>query len=496
MRSAILPGVLLALGTAANLVGQESSRLSVTARSAPDSLVGVDGRPQDAERTTLTIRQRSPASADTVQLDVVYLRLAARGPGAGAPIVFLMGGPGVPASVIGRIPPYWTLFDRLRSVADVILLDQRGVGLSTPALTCPPTTHPAPDFLMTRRRMAEELASAYAPCVAHWRDRGMPAELFTVSDVADDIEAVRRQLGVPRVSLLGFSYGTRIALEYAHRYPERVDRLALQGVLGFEHVARFPTVLDSVLARLSAAAARDSVARASVPDLRSALARRFGALEQAPLTVRVATPAGDSAWLTIGKEGLQALVALRAGDPRLVPLAGSLAAGDTRLLAALAGGIYGDLAAGGGSLFGRAMYCSAPAPEARERRARALAATSPLGEVFDNVPASVEFCRAIGITPGPRARAPERPIPRPALLITGTLDDRTPLDNADETRRYFTPSWSVTVENGGHELLPLDTVQALVVTFFRAGRVDTDRIATDPPRFPSVAEALLPARRR
>ena len=495
MRS-VIPWVLLALGTVSNLVGQESARLSIAARSAPDSLLSFDGRRQDAERTTLTIRQRSPAGADTVQLEVVYLRLAARGPDAGAPIVFLMGGPGVPASVIGRVPPYWTLFDRLREAADVILLDQRGVGLSTPALTCPPAAPPAPDFLATGRRLAEELATAFAPCVAHWRARGVPAELFTVAEVADDVEAVRRHLAVPRVSLLGFSYGTRIALEYATRYPDHVDRLVLQGVLGFEHVARFPTVLDSVLSRLSAAAALDPAARALVPDLRSALTDRIAALGRDPLTVRVAAPSGDSVSLTVGREGLQALVTGRAGDPRLVPLAGSLAAGDTRLVAALAGGIYGDLAAGGGSLFGHAMYCSAPAPEARERRAREQAAASPLGEVFDNVPASVEFCRAIGVTPGPRARAPERPIPRPALLITGTLDDRTPLSNAEEARRYFTPSWSVTVEYGGHELLPLDTVQALAVEFFRSGRVGTDRITTTPPRFPSVAEALLPPRRR
>jgi pimeloyl-ACP methyl ester carboxylesterase len=494
MRSVIL-GLGLAIVALSLLTAQEPARLSVTDRSAPDSLVAFDGRRQDVERTTLTIRQRSPVSADTVRLDVVYLRLAARTITPGTPIVFLMGGPGVPASVIGRIPPYWTLFDRLRDVGDVILLDQRGVGLSTPNVTCPPGTPPAPDFLASRRHLADALAAAYAPCVTHWRARGTPAELFTVAEVAEDVEAVRRHLRVPRVSLLGFSYGTRIALEYARRYPDHVERLVLQGVLGFEHVARLPSVLDSVLGRLSAEAARDSAARALMPDLRSALADRFAALERAPLELRIGTAGGDSVSLLVGKEGLQALVTGRAGDPRLVPLAGSLAAGDTRLVAALAGGIYGDLAAGGGSLFGRAMYCSAPAPEARERRARELGATSFLGQVFDNVPASVEFCEAIGIAPGARAHAPGRPIAAPALLITGTLDDRTPLENVETVRGYFASSWSVIVEHGGHELLPLDSVQAVVADFFRSGRVAPGRLTATPPRFPSVAEALLPARR-
>lgn len=40
---------------------------------------------------------------------------------------------------MSRVPPYATLFDQLRDAADVILLDQRGVGLSSPELACPST---------------------------------------------------------------------------------------------------------------------------------------------------------------------------------------------------------------------------------------------------------------------------------------------------------------------------------------------------------------------
>jgi hypothetical protein len=57
-------------------------------------------------------------------------------------------------------------------------------------------------------------------------------------------------------------------------------------------------------------------------------------------------------------------------------------------------------------------------------------------------------------------------------------------------------SWTVTLENGDHDLLPLDTVQALTVEFFRSGRVGTDRVTVAAPRFPTVAEALRPATRR
>jgi hypothetical protein len=45
----------------------------------------------------------------------------------GRSIVFLMGGPGMPGSVMAPIPPYFTLFQRLREIGDVVIPDQRGI---------------------------------------------------------------------------------------------------------------------------------------------------------------------------------------------------------------------------------------------------------------------------------------------------------------------------------------------------------------------------------
>jgi hypothetical protein len=233
-----------------------------------------------------------------------------------------------------------------------------------------------------------------------------------------------------------------------------------------------------------------------VPDLRRAVAERFAALERQPLAVPVARTSGDAVWITVGRGGLQAIVTGRLADPRLPALAASLAAGDPRVLGVMVAGMYRDLAAGGGSLFGRAAYCSAPGPEAREQEARRQGRTALLGEVFDNVPTSPEFCRAIGITPGPRATRPTRVLARPALLVSGTLDDRTPPRNAEHAAGYFTTGHVVTVENGGHELLPVDAVQELIARFLWTGRVDGARLTVPPPRFLTAAEALQPPARR
>lgn len=55
------------------------------------------------------------------------------------------------------------------------------------------------------------------------------ASSYRCDRLVDDVEALRVHLGLPRTDLLGHSAGTNIAVQYAARYPDHVDRLALIG---------------------------------------------------------------------------------------------------------------------------------------------------------------------------------------------------------------------------------------------------------------------------
>jgi pimeloyl-ACP methyl ester carboxylesterase len=466
-------------------------------RRISDTLRAFDGRRIPAELETLVLRDGS--GPDSIDLEVTWLRLPATTAAPGSPIVFLMGGPGVPASVIGRVPPYFSLFDELRSTGDVILLDQRGTGLSRPELACDPVGPPPTDFLLTAAALERALVAAYAPCVAKWRGRNVPLDRFGPAAIAADLEAMRSALGADRISLLGFSYGTRLALEYARRHPDRVDRIVLQGVLGFDHGARLPADLDALLGRVAAVAAADPVASDLTPDLRSALAGRLAALERAPVEVPVPVPgtAGDTARLAVGREGMESLVSIGIGDTRIPALLASLGAGDQRVLAGYVGGIYRDLATGGGGLFGRTAYCAAPPSAARLAEAARAVSGATLGPSFDNRVVTPEFCRSIGLEPGTDGQPEgwDGRLGGTALLIQGELDDRTPLGNAEEVARGFGSATVVTVRNGGHELLPSDAVQALVTGFLSTGQTAVRSLDLPAPRFPSVDEAAAPRRR-
>src|SRR5687768_7550008 len=53
-----------------------------------------------------------------------------------------------------------------------------------------------------------------------------PVKLTLDANVRD-LEALRRHLGVERMTLIGLSWGSGLAAAYADRYPNRVDRLVL-----------------------------------------------------------------------------------------------------------------------------------------------------------------------------------------------------------------------------------------------------------------------------
>ena len=52
---------------------------------------------------------------------------------------------------------------------------------------------------------------------------------FTISQFADDLYDFMNELGIARANILGFSDGGNIALIFALRHPEMVDRLILNG---------------------------------------------------------------------------------------------------------------------------------------------------------------------------------------------------------------------------------------------------------------------------
>src|SRR5262245_44780562 len=100
------------------------------AQPAPSSsqeattVTSYDGRAMPAAIIRIAVPERRARPERKITVTALRLSSATKHPGH--PIVFLMGGPGIPGTVMAQIPPYFSLFQRLREFADVIILDQRG----------------------------------------------------------------------------------------------------------------------------------------------------------------------------------------------------------------------------------------------------------------------------------------------------------------------------------------------------------------------------------
>jgi pimeloyl-ACP methyl ester carboxylesterase len=446
-----------------------------------------------ANRTKPAVWRVGQDSTDWVHLSFVRLRSSASVPAA--PIVFLMGGPGIAGTTIMRVPVYWQLFDSLKSVADVIVLDQRGLGYSTPTVDCPFAGFHIPQSVFeSDRTFSRVYGQLLDECAKFWRGRGLEPRTYTVTSIADDVDDVRKILGAKRVSLLGFSYGTHIALETVRRHPTSIDRIVLQGTLGPADPVRLPSGFDATFRAIAHLVSADTGSARVTSDLEGALKRVLDTLARAPAIVRIRGPSGDTIPLTIGRDGFRLLVSGRMGDRRMPAMVVAASQGDWSIATRILEGSYNDLMSGAGSLMARAVVCSSSGSSERRVRVVKEAPGSLFGAPVDNHFITSPFCDALGTLVMPRTPSSAVRSDRPALFITGTLDDRTPPQNADEARKGFRNGVHVKVENGGHELLPLDSVQRMVIDFFRGTPPSVTALHLLAPRYLSIEEARLPQR--
>ena len=239
------------------------------------------------------------------------------------PVVFLDGGPGGAASE--DYPAIAPALAPLRQRRDILLIDQRGTGASN-ALGCstdgavdrPPEPIGQPPDLSARVQLVQR-------CLAAVRAHAAP-EHYTTSDAIRDLEAIRLALGAPRLNLIGISYGTRVAQQYAARYPGAVRSVVLDSVvpntlaLGNDHARNLERVLHSLFARCSA----EQRCKESFGDPYATLYRLRDRLRAQPQSLTVRDPSDyQPLQLQLSAADLGAIVRINAYNPitaALLPL--------------------------------------------------------------------------------------------------------------------------------------------------------------------------------
>lgn len=439
-----------------------------TLRVEPYAFRLADGSDLAAERGTFTVPEdrNDPRSR---RIEIGFVRFKSTNPNPGAPIVYLAGGPGGSGVATAR-GPRQHVFLALRQVADVIALDQRGIGLSNHIPPCTAKSKLDPVKTLNEATLTAYYRETLAECVTGWRSAGVAVNGYTTVQNAEDLEDLRQALGARRIDLWAISYGTHLAMAMMRQHPRSVGRVVLASAEGMDQTVKLPLHVDAAFARMDSAIGKPLTAQ---------MRRVHSKFDSAPQTFTLANGASfraDSFPLRM----MSGFVAKNPdGISQLLQAYGALDAGQNQAIAPLVWSYFYKeplRMSGMPELTDEASGISA----ARLALVRRQAATALSGMAI-NFPMPQLSGVVPGLDLGDGFRREIRSSHK-VLLLEGDLDVRTPLEEQAEATAGLRNLQRIIVRNGGHDLFEAHPdVPALLVAFFSERPVATRELVLPRP---------------
>ncbi len=212
-----------------------------------------------ADFGTLTVLEnRDNPDSRLIHLPVVKIHATVEDPSA--PVFLLAGGPG--QTNIWKSPPAWLLENH-----DVVMVGYRGVDGSV-SLDCPEVAKAmkVKEYPLAHENI-EKLGWAYYAAFQRIKEEGTDIDSYTMVDVIDDTEEVRKSMGFEKINLYSVSYGTRVAYIYGLRYPASIHRSLMISVNPPGHFIWEPEKVDEQLRYYAELWKKDPDAVLRTPDL-------------------------------------------------------------------------------------------------------------------------------------------------------------------------------------------------------------------------------------
>jgi pimeloyl-ACP methyl ester carboxylesterase len=188
----------------------------------------------EAQCATLPVAE-NPAlpQGRRIGLHIAWVPADEDGTTAPDPVFMLAGGPGQAATA--TFPQVAPAFREVLKTRNVILVDQRGTGDSNP-LQCEDAEKDAADDAGGDTRAdatPTDKAARALRAAERCRDalsKKADLRFYTTTDAVRDLETVRKAIGAASIDLVGISYGTRVAQQYAMRHPATTRTIVLDSV--------------------------------------------------------------------------------------------------------------------------------------------------------------------------------------------------------------------------------------------------------------------------
>ena len=478
-----ISGLLIAamLAGFAQLVWSQPAPLEKNLFLYAERIPLLDGTFAQAERGFIYVPvKRSEPKSGLIAVEVYRFRASASQRPPTPPVFLLYGGPsfqglGGPLETRGfyeeNIRPYL-------EIGDLVVVGQRGIGSSKPTtLIEDPKPFPL-DAEVSQEQASAALRDACVRGKAFWEARGLNLSGFTIIEAAEDVNDVRKALGYEKITLWGGSFGSHWGMAIMRYHPEIVERAILRGMEGPDHTYDMPTQVLNALSRIAASAEQSPALKGMVPEggLIEALKTVIARLKEKPVTVTIKDPS----------TGLMEKVTFTARDVR------EMALGYTASVASRNGmrtwpadilALYsGDFSKAAASVIQRRhspvhqtasffmLDCASGISPKRAAQLRSDPAVEILGPLGWEYQAG---CPVWQIDLGDQFRQ-NFTTNIPTLIVLGTFDVSTPMENALELAPFFKNSRLVQIIGGSHNSLQdgLDASEDFrkaVVKFARTG---------------------------
>jgi pimeloyl-ACP methyl ester carboxylesterase len=234
---------------------------------------------------------------------------------------------------------------------DIIAMDPRGVGQSSPSIDCKANQEtdgiysqpiPTPETIKVRDLIAKDLGYVHR-CLA--LNNGILSHVST-ANVARDIDLIRQALGEDKITYFGYSYGTFLGATYASMFPTHYRAMVLDGPVDADAYINDPlrdlsaqtSGFERALGRFFQACAANQAACSNFggSDPWDAFDQLIDRLDATPLAVGDRTLDGDDV-----RTGVASALYSKSLWPTLAAALAHAQAGDGTDLKALADGFYG-----------------------------------------------------------------------------------------------------------------------------------------------------------
>jgi pimeloyl-ACP methyl ester carboxylesterase len=388
-------------------------------------------------------------------IGVGFARFKAPRPTGAPPTFHLPGGPG--SSYLTGLKPGAnqrtrrpTDLEQYRGVSDVVFVDQRGYSEAGDILNFKYRTREHPlDQPISIDRSTAALVEVSRAAVAEFAGKGVDLGGYTVKELADDVNDLRKALGYDRITLIGQSFGSQWSFAVMRRHPDIVARAVLSGVEPLNCGYDMPSHVFAAIQRQWFEAEQDPRFKPYLPPGGLAAAARevLRRLDQAPVKAPVKNEqTGETATITLGREDFQRNSSMLDG-----------ARGPAFLLS-LYHGRYDELARSAlaqrrsreaeVSLIGPLIDTSLGVTPKREYLLRTDAGTEFMGQWnFNGYLATADIWPTADVGDDFRAEIISN---IPVVFVHGNWDTSTPIENLLQVAPFFPNGRTLIVERGRH----------------------------------------------